>query len=223
MASYLLNGPNGEQYQVDAPDTASPAEIKAYAQKQMQASASAASAPSAAPDPTADMSGPERTAAGLGRSMATLPTGIQEFALKSLADRYFTRLGMTPPSFITDRLAALQQQTDQEKKLSAPLMKTAGGMGGDVLGNVLQTVAAPARAPAAAIGVIQGAIQPTGTNETGTANIVGGGIAGMLGQTIASGVGKVFSGIQGTPAAQAAKGLVSVNGRQGICWADVWQ
>lgn len=163
-------------------------------------------------NPTDDMSGPERFAAGAGKSLVDTVGGVAQ---------------------IIHNTPALQAALDEHRKLSAPLMETGAGMAGNMMGAVAQTVVpgkvlatgargaqlavqaaraagktAPLAVRASALGpVAQGAVvgggfnaaQPVATGESRALNAVEGAVAGGLGTALPAAVGAAFR-----PAAESA-------------------
>ena len=144
-------------------------------------------------DPAKDMSAGQRFLAGAGKAVSDLGLGIRQ------------RLGM-----------ADQTEVDATAKRDATLMNTTAGKVGNVTGAIGSAVPAAfipganTLAGAGAIGAVQGALQPTGENESVVKNALTG--AGL-------GAGGVVAGRTLGAAYQGAKGLVEPfygSGRQRI-------
>ena len=96
------------------------------------------------------------------------------------------------------QLAGLVSDEDIEesKRLDKPLMRTGGGISGNIAGNAAlfaPTAAIPGAGSlpgAAAIGAGAGALQPVGKDDSRTANMVMGGAAGAGGQLLGRALGR---------------------------------
>jgi hypothetical protein len=183
MATYRIKAPDGSTYQVNAPDTATEADVLAYARANFSKS-KAASTPKPY-DPTEDMSTFERVAAGAGKSIYDTGRGIgQLFGLVSQAD------------------------IDESARLDKALMNTTAGTVGNIGGQVAQMalpggIAArgaqaigiggakllPTLARAATGSSLYAGTQPVLTGESRIGNMGVAGLAGGAGQGVASGVG----------------------------------
>ena len=164
-------------------------------------------------DPTQGMSTEEKLAAGAGKSVMDLWSGVKQiFGQESRAD------------------------VDAQRKLDIPLMHTGAGLAGNIAGNVamatipaglaadaagavglgrtaaaLGSVANPGTLGAAgASGAIQGALQPVGTQDSRLWNTVAGagmGAAGNLAARGAAAAGSAISGQVETAANKAVSAL----------------
>src|SRR6476646_2339053 len=122
MPIFEVTSPDGRRFEVNGPDGSTQADAIAYIQQQIGKQA----APTAS-DPTAGMSGFDKFAAGLGKSVYDTGRGLGQ-ALQTLVS--------------APKGAELvpQQSVDEAKRLDAPLMKTGAGIGGNVVGNLLMTL-----------------------------------------------------------------------------------
>lgn len=169
MPKYLITSPDGQKFEVDAPEGATEQDALAYVQKN-------ASKPQAKQDfsfdPMRDMNGFQRVAAGAGKAVVDTLRGAGQ--MLGLADR---------------------ADVAEARKLDAPLMKTTGGQVGNFAGN-LAMLAPTSLIPgaqtvpgAALIGAAAGLVQPsTSTRETLT-NVALGGVGGAGGQAVANKIG----------------------------------
>jgi len=134
-------------------------------------------------NPTQDMSGPERFRAGMGKSFADVGYGAKQAGVELAAPvaNAFDPEGRPARSA---RIAELRAGQDERRRLDAPLMDTRGGMAGNVAGN-LAVMAPVALIPGVntitggtLVGAGAGAIQPVGTKDSRTQNMVVGGATG---------------------------------------------
>lgn len=114
-----------------------------------------------------------------------------------------------------------QSDIDQAKALDAPLMKTGAGVAGNI-GGSMALFAPTALIPgantytgAALLGAGMGAIQPTATGESTLANTALGGVAGVAGQALGRGVGRVLRPVQ-TVRSPEEQALAAVARAEGI-------
>lgn len=98
--------------------------------------------------------------------------------------------------------AASQQEIDANKAIDAPLMRTGAGIAGNIAGN-MALFAPTALIPGAntytgagVIGAGMGALQPVASDESRVSNMALGGTAGVAGQAIGRGIGRVFRPVQ---------------------------
>jgi len=168
MATYRLTGPDGSTYQVTAPDAASQDEVLRTFHANLGANGQAKTGP-ATYDPTEGMSTLEKFNAGMGKSFHDIGMGIgQKLGLVSSAD------------------------VAEERRLSAPLMKTGAGMAGNLGGNVVMMAPAaliPGAASipgAAAIGGAAGFLQPAVSGKEALINTGVGALGGAVGQKVAN-------------------------------------
>lgn len=178
MATYRIKSPDGQSYDVTAPDNASQADVMAYAQKNF--------APEKPWNPTDDMSGMERFAAGVGKSVVDTGRGLGQL------------VGMGPT----------RAEQDENKRLDASLMDTGAGMGGNIVGNIAQFAALPGGATlkgASTLGALTGLVQPVGESDSRLMNTGINAVGGAAGQQLARGIGAVIRGPQNSlnPSQQA--------------------
>jgi hypothetical protein len=204
MPRYEITSPDGKRYEITAPDGASQDDVLAYAQKQFgQPADDIPTLPpvrAELPDPTDGMSGVDRFRAGMGKAFADTGRGIKQFGTE--AARYFVEeeLGMEAPG-LRESLARQQAEIDAAAQRDAPLMRTGGGIAGNVAGYA-STMLVPggiaARGSAvgramlpttisgnAAQGAALGIFQPVETGQTRAGNAAkgaafGGGGAGAV-------------------------------------------
>lgn len=150
-------------------------------------------------DPTEGMSGTEKFLAGMGKAFVDTGEGLQQI-YANVADKIAPR--------DQSRSAEIERSIAERRRLDAPLMDTGAGLAGNVIGQVAQMAvplgggaraaamfgrAAP-YAGAATRGALFGGAQGTVDGESRTDNAVVGGLAGLVGQGIASGSGAVARG-----------------------------
>ena len=128
-------------------------------------------------DPTENMSGGQKFAAGMGKAVYDVGRGIKQI---------FSSDGQT------------QQDIDEARRLDAPLMKTGAGIGGNIAGGAA-LFAPTAFVPgantytgAALAGATMGALQPTATGESRAANAGLAAVAGVGGQAAGNLLGRAL-------------------------------
>src|SRR3569623_275296 len=143
-------------------------------------------------DPTEGMNFGEKALAGIGKSMVDIGRGAGQM------------LGLVD-----------QKSIDEAKRLDAPLMKTAGGVVGNIAGSI--ATAAPTMlipgantvVGAGLIGGALGALQPTATGDSRAQNIAIGGARGAAGQyagnKLSNYIGKKIAEKQATQVANATR------------------
>jgi len=149
-------------------------------------------------DPTEGMSGPKKFLAGAGKAFLDIGKGVGQM------------------------VGAVDQKTiDETKELDKPLMSTGSGIAGNIIGNAA-IMAPTAMLPgantyggAALIGSAGGAIQPTATGESRTANAGVGAAAGFTGQALGNALGRLAKPVASriSPEEQA---LANAATREGI-------
>lgn len=157
------------------------------------------------PDPAEGMSGLDRIRAGFAQSFVNTGEGIKQLAtegLRNLAGGAFDsalpegKRVDNPVTRWADRSLAEQQKIiDERRRMDAPLDRTTAGKVGNIAGNLTQilgpgialrgTMAGRALLPTtiggnALQGATIGAIQPTATGESRTANAAFGGTIGAV-------------------------------------------
>jgi len=130
MATYEIKSPDGQTWEVTAPDSASEDEVLAYARSNFK---SKQPTDATKYDPTEGMSTTEKVLAGVGKSMVDTGRGIAGL-------------------FGANNRAAVEDS----RRLDAPLMETGAGMAGNIGGHVL-TALTPGMALKGA-GAISGAL-----------------------------------------------------------------
>lgn len=179
MAKFVITGPDGAKYQINAPDDATEEQVLAYAQSQFKKPEQTKEKF----DPTEGMSGTDKFLAGMGKAFTDVGRGVgQLFGQVSAED------------------------VQESNRLDQALMDTGAGTAGNIFGNVAM-VAPTAFVPgantvtgAALAGSLYGALQPT-ENE----NIVSGKLsnaalgAGMGGGSVLAGRG-IAAGAKGAKA-----------------------
>jgi hypothetical protein len=174
MPIFRIQSPDGKTLEITAPEGATQKDVLAYAQANYKPSKPKPI------DPTEGMSTTQKTLAGIGQGMTSLARGAGQ------------RLGIID-----------QVEIDQAKQLDAPLLNTTSGTVGSIVGQ--GALAAPAALipgantylGATALGAGLGALQPTGTDESVTQNMVLGAAGGAAGKYIGDKVGKLLVGKRG--------------------------
>lgn len=214
MARYEITAPDGSKFEVNAPDTATPEQIQAYAASQFKAQKQTPvpSRPAAPPDPTG--SALDNVLAGAGKAYADLGRGAKQLlgvgALKGLEDHPILSklpraiglptageaLGLPTSSEVAKNV---QRDIDEAKKRDAALMSRGGGITGNIIGNM--ALAAPAAlipganaaAGAGILGAIQGLLQPVASGESRAVNTSLGAAGGLAGQGLSKLIGKAVA------------------------------
>lgn len=128
-------------------------------------------------DPTGTFS--ENLAAGAGKAVMDMGRGSGQFLRSMMPEKFANRLGLPT-----------QADIDEAKRLDAPLMRTGGGIAGNiagtlaVLGPTAMIPGANTYAGAAVLGGLTGAAQPVASGESRALNTTigtAGGIAGKAG------------------------------------------
>lgn len=202
MPTYVVTGPDGREYEIEAPDGATEADVLAYAQQNYQAAdapqADAKPAKTAAEltgitdeqlNPTTGMGFGSKFLAGMGKSVADSGRGLQQLGYMA-ADQI-------PGVDLSQERGQIQSEIDTAKARDRPLMDTGAGLAGNITGYGLQMVGpgmaasgtrlAGAVLPttfrgAAAQGAVLGALQPVASDESRLANAGMGATAGAAGQ-----------------------------------------
>jgi hypothetical protein len=185
MAKYRITGPDGGTYEVNAPDTATEAEVMAYAQQNYKPQAKLEPLKA---DPTDGMSGMDKFRAGVGKAFVDIGRGAGQL------------VG-----------AVSRDDVAESRKLDSSLMNTGAGVAGNLAGNVAllaPTAMIPGAATipgAAAIGAATGALQPSVSSQETMTNMALGGAGGAAGQAIANKVPGLLRGrVDAAKAGQAA-------------------
>lgn len=183
MATYRLTSPDGENFEVTAPEGATEEAVLRYAQAMWKAKPKTLAAPKKA-DPTEDMSVGEQALAGAGKAFVDLGRGIGQMT------------GLVS-----------QAEIDEAKRLDAPLMNTGAGLAGNIGANMLTALVPGGNTVkgAALVGGALSALQPTATGESRLQNTAVGGALGAGGALAAKGIGKGLSAAKGRMANLAAK------------------
>lgn len=153
-------------------------------------------------NPTDDMNFGQTTLAGIGKAFVDTGRGV-----KQLGAQIGNKIGLVDDSTVQN----IQNDINAYAELDKPLMRTAGGVLGNIAGQATQYAVpagvigkAPAVANAArttigkfllagAGGGAFGAIQPVSKEDTRLGQASLGAAGGMIGQGVASGVGKLAS------------------------------
>lgn len=149
----------------------------------------------------------DRTLSGAGKAVNDIGVGTGQILRGGLQ--------ATGNGAVADRIGLpTRSDVDASKKRDAPLMNTGAGVGGYVLGNIAATslpLAGLARfgvpgaaalvnpttySAAAASGALNGAVQPVGTGDSRSRNIVTGAATGLATNAAVNAVGRVVQPIQ---------------------------
>lgn len=142
--------------------------------------------------------GVSRFAAGAGKALYDLGRGARQVgaeAMDYVAPRNQTLSGQIAP---VSRGDALRAETDEQRKLDAPLMKTGAGLAGNIAGNVAAlapTLAVPGAntyTGAAIMGGLSSALAPVGTQDSRAGNAALGAGAGVAGQFAGRALGRAL-------------------------------
>lgn len=172
MPSFTIRSPDGQEFDVDAPDGATENDAMQMVMQHVRAYDAKQRLVPAPPAATEGMSGGQLAAAGAGKAFVDLGRGIGQ------------RAGMVSP-----------QQVAESRQTDAPLLDTGMGRIGNIGGNVM--AAAPALMVPGAntvvgsgiVGGLLGAAQPSLSGRETAANIAFGGAGGAAGQRIGQTVG----------------------------------
>lgn len=164
-------------------------------------------------DPTAGMSTSEKLLAGVGKAFSDVGTGIGQLAnpvLDVISPRQQTLSNLVTGKSPQSRVEEGRQAVEEERQLSAPLMKTGAGLTGNILGNVAliaPTAVIPGAATipgAAAIGAATGLVQPSTSASETALNVGLGGVGGAAGQYAANKLPGLVQSWAGRKAAETA-------------------
>jgi hypothetical protein len=192
MAKYRITGPDGQAYEITAPDEASEQDVLAYAQQNYQQAQAApkTTAPVETYDPTEGMSFAEQWAARFGGNYVDLYRGAKQAATEAVGQPLNAVGGVLEAIGVkgarehagagaVNRSLAMQQEViDEDARLQAPLKRTAGGMAGDVTASISQLVTPAVLARGQ--GPIRNAIRPAFLPTTTRGNVIQGGLYGGL-------------------------------------------
>lgn len=175
MPKFRVTNPQGEKYDITAPDEATEAQVMDVAQTHFTQAAADRKEMEKLADPTAGMSGPEKALAGAGKFFSDTGTAAQQIGAS---------VG------IGDKAAADAEVADSRKR-DAPLMKSWWAKAGHFAPALAAAFIPGANTlgGAAAIGGGMGALQPVGEGESRLANALVGTVAGTAGQAVGSEAG----------------------------------
>jgi hypothetical protein len=191
MAKYRITGPDGGTYEVSAPDTATEAEVLAYAQQNYKGGEAPKQPEPLKADPTGTTL--QNVAAGAGKAVADAGRGVVLRSGQALANApaslpllkglsmVLEKVGLSPTAAVADAKAGITES----RRLDAPLMNTGGGIAGNLAGNVAMlapTVGANTPAAAGVVGGLAGLAQPALTWGEGALNTGLGAAGGAFGQ-----------------------------------------
>jgi len=196
MAKYRITAPDGNTYEVNAPDDATQEQVLAYARQNYKAK------PKVNPnefafDPMRDMSAGQRFAAGAGKALTDIGRGVMQL----------TPFGTT------------SADVAESRRLDKPLMDTTAGTVGNVAGNVatmIPTAMIPGAGTipgAAAIGGLTGLLAPSVTGDERLKNTAMGAVVAPaaigIGRLLAAG----YQGVKGLsePFTKAGQERIAAN------------
>lgn len=172
MATYRVTAPDGSSWDVTAPDNATEEAITRYAKAMWKSKA----AQPPKQNPTDEMSFGEKALAGAGKAFSDIGLGARQM------------VGL-----------ASQAEVDEDKRLSAPLMETGGGLTGNIGANLL-TALLPGGSTvkgSAILGAGLAGLQPTAADEDRGMNALKGAGLSLAGTLAAKGVGKGLEAAKG--------------------------
>ena len=189
MASFQVTAPDGRKFRVSAPEGSTQEQVLAFArqswdrrqQEVQQRKAAGDSDMQRMADPTSGMGFLDKFNSGMGKAFTDIGRGASQM------------VGMGPSA----------EETQETRRLDAPLMKTGAGMAGNISGNIAALAplalvpGANTVAGAGALGSLAGAVQPT---ETGGQRLMNMGVGGVLGagvQGVAQYPNQVYEGAKG--------------------------
>jgi hypothetical protein len=172
--------------------------------------------PQAAANPADDMSTLDKVRAGFGSAIVGTGRGVKQAVtdnarrftstMAPLVDAYgmdaAKRIMHGADDYVAASQASQQADIDETRRLEAPLMDTKAGLAGNVLGQVAQTAAIPGGAAStlgkfglsAANGALFSGLQPVASGEYRALNTGLGAGLGVVGQGVASGLGRLATG-----------------------------
>lgn len=177
----------------------------------------------------ANISGLKKFAYGAGKGFGDFGLGLEQ-AVSQLKDKLGVGVAAIPvvgnallgASLNARPAAQIQQEIDERKAISAPLLKTGSGLAGNIAGAA--AAAAPAAfipgantaAGAGLIGAVQGALAPVASDESRLVNTALGGAGGVVGQQVGKGIGTAANALaQRLQAARTAQNAVQQATLQG--------
>lgn len=181
-------------------------------------------APGDLPDPTQGMSTSDRFLAGLGKAFVDTGRGARQ--LYAIAADALAPLDPTPADLAArqppTRMAEIQREIDEAKRLDAPLMDTGAGLAGNIGGHIVLSLA-PGKAisasgkalslpslvragqainnadtfkKAAVFGAGYSAIQPVASDESRLANTALGATGAVAGQAVGKTLGRTLKPVR---------------------------
>jgi hypothetical protein len=178
MAKYIVTSPDGQKYEVTAPDDATPEQVKQYAQQNYGKDQSL---PAKQPTVAEGMTTGERFITGIGKGMTDIYRGGKQ--LLNVGDQ-----------------EALLRDIEESRRLDIPLLNTTSGAIGNFVGQA--SIAAPTAfipgantlAGATLLGGGLGAVQPTLSQGENAANVLFGMAGGAAGKKTADLMGGLLRG-----------------------------
>jgi len=198
MAKYRITRPDGQTYEITAPDNANQQQVMEFAQKQFVAQTPKQ------PEPQVDPSEGGSTLQVYNPFGKNIDTGVN---LGQSTTRTLAGIGSGIDDLkvgVGQRLGMIDQSTvDEKKRLDAPLKATTSGSVGNVVGKV--AVGLPAAfvpgantlTGAALIGGAQGLAEPTATGESVLKNAAIGAGAGAGGVVLGRALRAGYQGVKG--------------------------
>ena len=217
MPTYEITAPDGKVLEITAPEGATQEEVLAYAQAQYKPQRSTAQQPDRI-DPTKGMSTMDKLRAGFAKSFVDTGRGLRQLGtetnetfsgllgvgLDKIGANDAARAVLEKATLPLGRSAARQQvEIDEARQRDAPLMDTGAGLAGNIAGQVGQMAVLPGGGAgtlakfgtAAAQGAAFAGAQPVASDESRAGQMGAGAGFGVLGQGVASGLGRVGSGL----------------------------
>ncbi|MFA6040277.1 MAG: hypothetical protein WC733_02120 [Methylophilus sp.] len=190
MTKFIINSPDGQSYEVNAPEGATEQDAISYVQNNLH------SQPKKVTD---GMSTTQRTLAGIGKGMTDIVRGAgQGLGEATVKDDFLRRVQPKGESY--NYGLPTKNDIELSRKLDEDLMNTTAGKVGDFIGQT-SMIAPMSLIPGAntytgagMIGAIAGAMQPISKDESRLQNAGIGAAGGLIGQYIGNKVAGILGG-----------------------------
>jgi len=197
MPKYRVTSPDGQNFEINAPDGATQDQVMQFAQQQftnrqkIREQIDNDPISKGAREFTKDSSDWENFKAGYGGALPALARGAGQL-VRAMGPQY---------AYSADffGLPGKQDEIDEARRLDTPLMKTKAGLAGNIAGTAVATLPAggiPATGykGAAMVGGALGLLQPVATGESRAANVAVGAVASPLALALGRGVNALYQG-----------------------------